>query len=58
MNYSWGIGGHNQKHGGAILPDMMRLGVARPPVSTDVNDMVERSFQGAAKEEGTVGGGK
>jgi enterochelin esterase family protein len=56
VNYSWGIGGHNQKHGGAILPDMMRWVWRDHPLSTDVNDMVERSFRGAAgestKEEG------
>jgi enterochelin esterase-like enzyme len=44
VNYQWGIGRHSQKHGGAILPDMMRWLWRDHPVSTDVNDMVERSF--------------
>ena len=44
LNYTWGIGRHSQKHGGAILPDMMRWLWRDQPVSTDVNDMVERSF--------------
>jgi enterochelin esterase-like enzyme len=44
LNYQWGIGRHSQKHGGAILPDMMRWLWRDHPVSTDVNDTVERSF--------------
>lgn len=44
LNYQWGIGGHSQKHGGAILPDMMRWLWRDHPVSTDVKDMEERSF--------------
>ena len=44
VNYQWGIGRHSQKHGGAILPDMMRWLWRDHSVSTDVNDMVERSF--------------
>jgi enterochelin esterase family protein len=24
VNYQWGIGRHSQKHGGAVLPDMLR----------------------------------
>jgi enterochelin esterase family protein len=44
LNYSWGIGRHSQKHGGAILPDMMRWLWRDQPVSTDPNDAVERSF--------------
>ena len=46
LNYSWGIGRHSQKHGGAILPDMMRWLWRDHPVSTDVNDAVERAFRG------------
>jgi enterochelin esterase-like enzyme len=45
VNYSWGIGKHGQKHGGAVLPEMMRWLWRDQPVSTDVNDMVERSFR-------------
>jgi enterochelin esterase-like enzyme len=44
VNYSWGIGRHSQKHGGAIFPGMMRWLWRDHPVSTDVNDKVERSF--------------
>ena len=52
VNYTWGIGRHGQKQGGAILPDMMRWLWRDQPVSTDVNDAVERSFNtGAAKKD-------
>jgi enterochelin esterase-like enzyme len=44
LNYSWGIGRHSQKHGGAILPDMLRWLWRDHPVSVDEKDMVERSF--------------
>lgn len=44
LNYQWGIGRHSQKHGGAIFPDMMRWLWRDHPVSTDVHDAVERSF--------------
>jgi enterochelin esterase family protein len=44
VNYVWGIGGHSTKHGGAILPDMMRWVWRDHPVSVDVQDKVERSF--------------
>ena len=51
VNYSWGMNLHGQKFGGAIMPDMMRWLWRDGPVSTDVNDMVERSFrQPAAKK--------
>ena len=45
VNYTWGIGRHGQKQGGAILPDMMRWLWRDHPVSVDVNDTVERSFR-------------
>jgi enterochelin esterase family protein len=45
INYVWGIGAHNQKHGGAVFPEMMRWLWRDHPVSTDVNDQVERSFR-------------
>jgi enterochelin esterase family protein len=45
VNYTWGINGHGQKFGGAILPDMMRWLWRDGPVSTDPNDMVERGFR-------------
>jgi enterochelin esterase family protein len=44
VNYSWGIGQHSQKAGGAMLPEMMRWLWRDHPVSTDPNDRVERSF--------------
>lgn len=44
VNYAWGIGLHGIKQGGAILPDMMRWLWRDHPVSVDVNDKVERSF--------------
>jgi enterochelin esterase-like enzyme len=44
LNYAWGIGRHSQKHGGAILPDMMRWLWRDHPVSVDEKDTVERSF--------------
>lgn len=44
INYSWGIGLHGQAQGGVMLPEMMRWLWRDHGVSTDVNDMVERSF--------------
>ncbi|HKB04994.1 MAG TPA: alpha/beta hydrolase-fold protein [Gemmataceae bacterium] len=48
VNYAWGMNGHGQKFGGAILPDMMRWLWRDGPVSTDPDDKVERSFRQAA----------
>lgn len=45
LNYTWGIGRHSSKHGGAILPDMMRWLWRDGPVSTDVKDSVERDVR-------------
>jgi enterochelin esterase family protein len=45
VNYSWGIGKHGQKQGGMMVPEMMRWLWRDMPVSTDVNDTVERSFR-------------
>jgi enterochelin esterase family protein len=50
LNYVWGIGLHGQKQGGAILPEMMRWLWRDHPASVDVNDKVERSFNGPAAE--------
>lgn len=44
VNYAWSIGQHSLTAGGAILPEMMRWLWRDHPVSTDVNDQVERSF--------------
>jgi enterochelin esterase family protein len=43
--YQWGIGRHSQKHGGAILPDMLRWLWRDHEVSTDPANAVERAFQ-------------
>jgi enterochelin esterase family protein len=51
VNYTWGIGKHGQKQGGAQLPEMMRWLWRDHGVSTDVNDMVERSFRDPAKPQ-------
>lgn len=45
LNYTFGIGRHSQKHGGAIFPDMMRWLWRDMPASTDPNDKIERSFR-------------
>lgn len=50
LNYAWGIGLHGQKQGGAIFPDMMRWIWRDHPVSVDVNDKVERSFNRPATD--------
>lgn len=49
VNYTWGIGRHGQKQGGAQIPEMMRWLWRDHTVSTDVNDKVERSFNEPAK---------
>jgi len=50
VNYTWGIGNHGQKQGGAIFPEIMRwLWRDAQPVSTDPADQVERSFRGPAQ---------
>ena len=45
VNYAWGMNGHGQKFGGAILPDMMRWLWRDGPVSTDPKDAIERGFR-------------
>jgi enterochelin esterase-like enzyme len=45
LNYTWGIGRHSQKQGGAILPDMLRWLWRDHAVSTDPRDDRERSFR-------------
>jgi enterochelin esterase family protein len=50
VNYNWGVNLHGQKFGGAILPEMMRWLWRDGPVSTDMNDMVERGFRQPAKK--------
>ncbi|MFO1499573.1 MAG: alpha/beta hydrolase-fold protein [Verrucomicrobiota bacterium] len=51
VNYTWGIGNHGQKQGGAIFPEIMRwLWRDATAVSTDRNDLVERSFRAPVAE--------
>jgi enterochelin esterase-like enzyme len=45
LNYTWGIGRHSQKQGGAILPDMLRWLWRDHAVSTDPRNAQERSFR-------------
>jgi enterochelin esterase family protein len=44
VNYAWGMNTHGQRMGGPMLPEMMRWLWRDHPVSTDVNDAVERGF--------------
>lgn len=46
VNCSWGIQKHGQKMLATVFPDMMRWLWRDQPVSTNVNDTVERSFNG------------
>ncbi len=49
LNYIWGINTHGQRMGGPMVPEMMRWLWRDQPVSTDVTDMVERSYRQPAK---------
>ena len=51
LNYSWGIQRHGQKMLQTVLPEMMRWLWRDHAVSTDVRDMVERSFHAPKKKE-------
>ena len=44
INYSWGIGLHGTKQGGAMLPEMMRWLWRDHAISSDPNDSVERAY--------------
>jgi enterochelin esterase-like enzyme len=48
VNYTWGIGLHGQKQGGAIMPEMMRWLWRDYPRSSDPHNLVERSYRGPA----------
>jgi len=50
VNYAWGMNTHGQRMGGPMLPEMMRWLWRDHPVSTDVNDTVERSFSAPKKK--------
>jgi enterochelin esterase-like enzyme len=51
VNYSWGIQSHGQKMLQTVFPEMMRWLWRDHAVSTDVNDMVERSFHAPKKQQ-------
>jgi enterochelin esterase-like enzyme len=55
LNYTWGIGRHGQKQGGAIFPDMMRWLWRDQPVSTDPDDARERAFNAPAARPAAAG---
>jgi len=50
VNYTWGIQRHGQKMLATVFPEMMRWLWRDQPVSTDVHDTVERSFNAARKQ--------
>jgi enterochelin esterase-like enzyme len=45
LNYTWGIGNHGQKQGGAIFPEMMRWLWRDQPASTDPNEACGELFE-------------
>jgi enterochelin esterase-like enzyme len=51
LNYSWGMQRHGQKMLQTVMPEMMRWLWRDHGVSTDVHDMVERSFNAPKKKE-------
>jgi enterochelin esterase-like enzyme len=53
VNYTWGIGLHGQKQGGAQLPEMMRWLWRDYPRSADAHDLTERSFHAPATNNAT-----
>jgi enterochelin esterase family protein len=44
VNYTWGIGTHSNKHGGAIMPEMLRWLWRDYPRNDDPKDAGNRSF--------------
>jgi len=51
INYTWGIGNHGQKQGGAVLPEMMRWLWRDQPVDPDPNNASERAFRGPVQSD-------
>ncbi len=51
FNYSWGLGTHSNKHGGAIMPEMLRWLWRDYPRVDDPKDAKERGFFVPAKQE-------
>lgn len=52
VNYAWSMNLHGQRFGGVAMPEMMRWLWRDGVVSTDPNDMVERSFRQPAAKAG------
>jgi enterochelin esterase family protein len=50
VNYTWGIGLHGQKQGGAQLPEMMRWLWRDYPRDYDAHNMTERTLRGPATQ--------
>ncbi len=48
VNFTWGIGTHSNKQGGAILPDMLRWLWRDYPRTDDARDLSNRGLLGAA----------
>jgi len=51
FNYSWGLGTHSNKHGGAIMPEMLRWLWRDYPRVDDPKDPKERGFFVPAKAD-------
>lgn len=49
LNYTWGIGTHSNKQGGAIMPDMLRWLWRDYPRVDDPKDDAERKLLGAVE---------
>ena len=54
VNYTWGIGTHSNKQGGAIMPDMLRWLWRDYPRPDDPRDASNRSLLGAAAEQASA----
>lgn len=54
VNYTWGIGLHGQKQGGAIMPDMMRWLWRDYPRPDDPHNMTERAFRVATTKPADI----
>jgi hypothetical protein len=54
MNYSWGIGTHSNKQGGAMLPEMLRCSgaIIRIPTTRTMTVTANFSFRGQLNRSG------
>ncbi len=50
VNHAWGLNSHGQSFGKVVFPSMMRWLWRDAPVSTDVNDAVERGFRSPSRK--------